>query len=328
MTLEYKYILKRLCSPTDELYTQALQIYTAETPEEIYTSSNEITHWLGCDTRECGFEMFIFALTLNKEVIGFSQVTYIKSTRIAILDYISLKGSHRLNAVFLVFLSMIRNYFETNNIRVTYFAAEISDKGNGENIDKESAFYKQIMCLEDFGRVNAKYYNFPLGLDNHECDFSSLLYIKTNETIRFISRETFLEIVDSICNDYYIPWYSEFLYGEELTIYKNKIVSLLNSIKESTKKDKLDVLYTQCSVKGKQEYNNTAGAVPVKKPKRYVKVFAVAGCILITAFIITIIYNLIFPLLNIPFSSVSSSIGAVVSCIATVCATLLVNKKS
>ena len=328
MEIENKYILRRMCKSTDELYTRALQIYTAETPQEIYTNTNEISHWLDRGTDDCAFDMYIFTLVLNGDVIGFAQATYLKNTHIAILDYISLKNSHRLNSVFLIFLSMIRNYFEIMNVRVTFYVAEISNKDNGEHIDRESAFYKQIMCLENFGVVKAKYYNFPLGISNHECDFQSLLYIKTNELIKSISRDTFLEIVISICNDYYIKWYSEFLYGDDLTNYKKKITAKLNSIKEATTNDKIDVQYTQCSVKGGILSTCTDGAVPVYKPKKTVKLLIMGISILIIPIIVAGLYNFIFPKFNIPFTSISSFIGATISASVSACLAFYFGRKN
>ena len=44
--LENRYVLKRIVKSTDEYYTEALSIYTKETPVDIYTPSNEITIWL------------------------------------------------------------------------------------------------------------------------------------------------------------------------------------------------------------------------------------------------------------------------------------------
>ena len=160
--------------------------------------------------------MLIFVLYLDDVLIGFSQVTYIQSQQIAILDYISLMQPYRLNSVFLVFLNMIQSHLMSSTFQVTYYIAEISNKGNGMYIDRESAFYKKVICLEGFGKVANIYYNFPLGIDNYESEFESLMYIKTNDHIAFISKETFLTIVHAICYEYYYVWYSDFLTSEEI----------------------------------------------------------------------------------------------------------------
>lgn len=326
---ENKFVLKKLNKSSDEDYIKALRIYMEETPKEIRTNSNEITHWLDKRPADDSFEMMIFVLYLDNVLIGFSQVTYIKSQQIVILDYISLKSPYRVNSVFLVFLSMIQNYLISSGKQITYYIAEIGNKDNGINIDRESAFYKRVICLENYGQVMSKYYNIPLGIDNYESEFEALMYIKTNDNISYISKETFLAIVHAICYEYYYVWYSEFLNDEELQLYKEKLDKCFSDIKKrSSESAHISIEYPQCPLFYHNDTNKTFGAVPARKKKNYTRTPLLIVAVIILPIILALLYSTLLPYLNIQFGSVSTFFsGLIGTCVTSYIAFKFGNKK-
>ena len=317
--LENRYVLKRIVKSTDEYYTEALSIYTKETPVDIYTPSNEITIWLDKKTPCSSFEMLLFCLLLDGVTVGFAQVTYIKRTEISILDYITLKNPYRVNSVFLNFLNMIQNYMDERESRTTYYIAEISNKDNGTNIDKESEFYKRNVCLENYGCVMSQYYNFPLGLDNYESDFESLMYIKTNDSIAHINSETFLDLVNSICYDYYLKWYSEILTSDELETYKAKLENCINKIKRSVEnKREIKIVYSYIPSNNNGVSNKTYGSPPTKKKSSVSKTILLIVSIIAIPIFLTAFFQFIMPLVSLNFEPYNSFIGSVVASIVTV----------
>lgn len=325
---ENRFFLKPITKSTDEDYLRALQIYVEETPKEIRTNTNEISYWLDKKKTTKSFEIMVFVLFLDDILVGFSQVTYIKSQQIVIWDYISLKPPYRKNSVFLIFLSMMQNYLVATNKEVTYYLAEIGNKDNGEHIDRESTFYKRIICLEGYGQVMSKYYNLPLGLDNCESEFESIMYLKTNDNITYISKETFLNIVHAICYEYYFVWYSDFINNDELHLYKEKLDKYYSSIEKYNREaSHISINYTQCPLFFSNTMNKTAGTVPAKKKKRYTQIPFLLLAIVITPIILAVMYNAIFPLLKIDFKNISTFISGIIATLVSYITIKLGSKK-
>lgn len=325
---ENRFFLKPITKSTDEDYLKALQIYIEETPKEIRTNTNEISYWLEKKKTSKSFEIMVFVLFLDDVLIGFSQLTYIKSQQIVIWDYISLKSPYRENSVFLVFLNMMQNYLAATNKEITYYLAEIGNKDNGEHIDRESAFYKRIICLEGYGQVMSNYYNLPLGLDNCESEFESLLYLKTNDNISYINKETFLNIVYAICYEYYYVWYSEFINGDKLSLYKEKLDKCYSSIeKHNCENSRINISYAQCPLFFSNTGNKTSGTIPAKEKKRYAQVPFLFLAVIITPIILAVMYNAIFPLLKIDFNNISTFISGIIASIVSYITIRLGDKK-
>jgi len=325
---ENRYVIKQIEKSNDDGYLEALTIYNEETPPGIYTNSNEITKWLDNPEDGSQFEMIVYALYLDNRVIGFAQITYLSIQKVAILDYITLTKAYRVNSAFLVFLSLMQYHLSLSGRSILYYIAEISNKDGGVNIDRESAFYKRIVCLESFGYVNSKYHNIPLGLANHEDAFESLMYIKTNDNTKYINKETFIDIVSAICYDYYLKWYSKFLEEDELNKYKERLDNCYNSIKQATStKMQLEIVYPLCPLFSEQSNNKTSGPLPAQKKKVITKL---PVAILLSLFIpiaLVLIYSWVLQWLNIQFSTVSTFIGSSISAIVSACVALKVNSK-
>jgi len=243
--LEHKFAIKRIFKETDSGYNQAIRIYNDTTPVEIKTNTNEIVHWLN---KEGCFKIMVFVLYLDEEVIGFSMISYIVAKKIVIIDYLALKSQYRINSVFFSYIGLLQNYLQKSTIDVSYYITEISNKGNGKNIDKESKIFKKLICLEGFGKINSIYHTPPLGLTNHESEFESFLYIKTNDNIKQINRETYLDIVRAIYYDYFYEWYKDFLLeSKDLKEYRQRIDNGFNLVKKNIADNlSCEIIYAEC----------------------------------------------------------------------------------
>lgn len=221
--LGHKFSIRRVQKATDEEYIAALRIYNETTPFEIRTETNEITYWLSQNPDNELFELYMFVLYLDDKMIGLSMTTYIKRTKVVVDEYLAVLEQYRINTIFLIYLSLIQSYYKEHNIEYSYYVTEISNKNSGNDINRESQISLKVLCTDEFGKINAPYYTLPLGLDNHESNFEAILYIKTNDTIKNISKETYLQIVKSIYYDYSYTWYKKFLSTDELQKYHQEV---------------------------------------------------------------------------------------------------------
>ena len=176
--LEYRFAIKHIKKLTDDDYIKALHIYNDTTPYEIRTPSNEITFWLSKQNDTTPFKTYAFVLYLNDEVIGMSMTTYIKRTGVVIDEYLAVKEQYRIQTIFLGFEDLVQGFYKENNIEVSFFLTEISHKGNGNEIDRESRISLKLLCVQEYGKIDALYYALPLGLNNYESNFRAFLYIK------------------------------------------------------------------------------------------------------------------------------------------------------
>jgi len=324
---EHKFAIKRILKETDNGYHQAIRIYNETTPIEIKTSTNKIVHWLNKDGN---FKTMAFALYLDEEVIGFSMICYIVANKIAVIEYLSLKSQYRINSAFFSYIGLLQDYLRESDIEVSYYVTDISNKGEGKNIDKESKLFKKLICLEGFGRINSIYYTPPLGLTNYESEFESFLYIKTSDSIKQINRETYLDIIKAIYYDYYYEWYKDFLLDpKDINEYKLKIDNCFAFVKENIVDNLLcEIIYAECPFfSGTFIDEKTHGPLPIsKKNKSRKMLFLLIPLLLVAPIGIIWIYNFILKLLSIQFDSVSTFIGGYFAAVITALSTYFITK--
>lgn len=326
--LEHKFSIKRVYRTTDDDYIKALRIYGDTTPFEIKTPTNEITYWLGKQNISTPFEIFAFILYLNDEVIGLSMTTYVKRTKIVIDEYLAVYEQYRIQTIFLVYESLVQNFFKENGIEVSYYLTEISYKGSGKEMDRESRISLKILCIEEYGRIEALYYALPLGLDNHESNFTAHIYIKGVEPLQSISPRTYQDIVESMYYDYWYEWYYPVLATSEMDLYKNIIDKNFGQIKKSLANNtsSMQLTHSTCNYLD-GDANLSKGTIPVKKKKKYSIYFAIVPIIIVMPLLIIWGYGEALKLLNLSFSSVSTMVGTIISAVITALVTLFMAKK-
>ena len=327
---EHKFAIKRIAKETDNGYIQALRVYNDIIPVETRTNTNEIVHWLKKDDTNTLFKTMLFILYLDEEVIGFSMMSYIVANKIIVIEYLALKPQYRINSVFLSYIGLLQDYLRECNIEVSYYVTDISNKGAGKNVDKESKLFRKLICLEGFGRINSIYYTPPLGLTNYESEFESFLYIKTNDNIKQISRETYLDIVRAIYYDYYYEWYKDFLLNEEvLNEYKQKIDSCFAFVKKNiTDNLSCEIIYAECPfANGPYTEEKTHGPLPIPKKGKSKKIlFILIPLLFVVPLVIILPYNFILKALRIPLDLAYSIISGYFTAIVTTLSTYFITK--
>jgi len=258
-----------------------------------------------------------------------AMLSYIPSTRIVIYDYIALKEQYRVNAVLFAYASLIQNYMSLKRYDISYYMVEISDKNDGKSVDKESRLFKKLICLEGFGRIKAKYQTLPLGLDHYESRFNAYIYIKANDTLEIISKETFLRIVHSVYYEYYLSWYLPVLSSDELRRFKENVDRYYNSQKAQVSEEiQFEIEYVNCNLLGNLHIDKSFGYLPNKHKRGIGKYPLIFLLVLLGPPFIIGVYNYILNLLGISISTVNSIVGgAFSSMLSTITALLIVNKK-
>ena len=326
--LENKFSIRRIMKTSDEDYIKALIIYNETTPNDIKTSTNEISSWLNKKNELNPFEMLVFTLYLDNLLIGLAMLSYIKKQRIIEYDYIALIEKYRVNAVFFPYINLLQNYIYSNGFDVAYYVVEISNKNNGNSIDKESVLFKKLICLEGFGMIRAKYCTLPLGLSNYESSFDAYIYIKANDDLNQISKDTFLSIVHAIYYEYYLTWYSAILSPNDLTEYKQKIDTCYNSItKQASSELSFEIVHNECTILENIKSEKTFGYLPSQQRQNFHTYPIILIVLLISPIIVIWGYNFILQRLNIPLSSVNSMIGGVFGAVLSSITALLIAKR-
>ena len=169
----------------------------------------------------------------------------------------------------------------------------------------------------------------PLGLDNHESNFEAILYIKTNDTIKNISKETYLQIVKSIYYDYSYTWYKKFLSTDELQKYHQEVDRNYNLILQKvSQEDIINVVNSNCialnpSIMSEQ----TARTIPITKGKKWKTTILICIVIFVLPLLIILGYSKILDLTGIPTSVTTTVLGSVISVIVTSLTTLYISLK-
>ncbi len=325
------YKIKLVTKADDEDYIKAIKIYNDETPPEIKTSSNQISAWIDRKKDNLDFEFMVFVAYLDDEVIGFAEIAYFSKNSFVLIDYLTLKKNFRVNAVFFPVLSLIQIFMQNRNSNVNYWITEINNKDDGKNIDRESAFFKKLICVENFGFINTEYYHPYLGEDNFESSFVSKLYLKTNDKITNLSKETVLLIIKSIYYSYYLEWYRPFMTTDGVNNYKLNLDVNFEKIK-SNMLDQINISIEcrDCLLPETINSQSTSGTVPAKKTKPKLLYYLIVGMIiLICPLLITILYNQVLSTfgLGVNTTSLASGIGTMLSALIAAATVYFVNTK-
>ena len=328
--LVYKLKIKRIEKSSDPDYINALKIYNETTPYEIKTNTNEITKWLDSKNPTVPFEPMFFALYFTENLVGFAMMTYIRTQRIVILEYISIIAQYRVNTIFLSFISLLESYLNVNQYDISFFVNEISNRKDGKEIDKESQIFSKALCIEGYGKINAPYCTPPLGLNNYESSFDAYLFIKTAGDIHSLEKQTYLDIVKSIYFEYFSNWYAFVLLPNELAEYNELLFKcfdyLSNKITEFTS---ISVIYSECPIlKNNSQTLKTSGLPLLVKKKTKLLTYVVLGAILVLCPIAVVwLYNYILSILGFSMGIAGEIIGNCVGSILTACVTLYIAKK-
>lgn len=328
-SLKYTFSIKRVKKTNDIDYINAIKIYNENIPFDIRTDSNEITSWLNEDLNKSPFVPYCFILYFNNEVVGFAMETYIKRTKIMVGEYITLQNEFHSETVLFTFLDLMHNYYRINNIDISYFVDEISNKNSGNSVDKESKLFKKMLCVQGFGEIDAPYTTLPLGLNNFESSFDAKIFIKSNDELKLISKETYLSIVESIYYDYFIVWYKDMFTEREKTKYKQKVDCFFKSISDDLiKESELEIKFVDCPVLKESQDSYKTINIPNRKQSNILKWLFIILVLIVLPPIIALIYTSILNFLHIETNTVSSLLGESLSGLLTFISAYVIYKKA
>jgi len=328
--LDYRFSIRRLDRSTDSDYAAALKIYNETTPYEIKTHTNEITFWLDRKNDTDPFESMFFALYYSEKLAGFAMMTYIRSQRIVILEYIALETQYRVNTVFFTYINLLESFLHINQYDVAFILNEVSNRRNGSDIDKESQIFSKLLCIEGFGKIDAPYVTPPLGTNNFESSFDAFLFAKSSGDVHALERQTYLEIVRAIYFDYFWVWYEHVLPASQVNTYNEILHKSFDEVsRKLSTNGTIPVQYVECPILLNNTCNiKTTGLPPatLKKPKILLYI-ALTVFIVICPLAVAWGYNYVLNLLGVPISSVNTILGSCLGACLTAGTTLWVAKK-
>lgn len=328
--MQYRFELKKFDATTTTLrndFAKALKIYIDQTPPDIKTNSNELLSWLD-RPYETHFEVLVFILYCDGEVVGLAMMTYHKHVQAMAYEYIAIEDTYSSFASYFSYLDLLNSYTIENGYDVLYWIVEINNRNGGKDIDKESILFKKLLCLNQFGKVDAYHQTFPLGLDK-DSSFEAVLYIKSNDRIKQISKEKYLKIIESI-KEYYAIWYKRYMPSEEYTQYIQILREIFEKIKSNQASGEcVPISYIDCPLLSPGENTHTivAPQTNVAKKKKWLIPVAIIAIIIIAS-VMAAVCLMIFTKLGIDLSSISIIIASVASALITAFFSWFIGKKS
>lgn len=128
--MQHQFGLKRFDASTPYLkddFAKALKIYIDQTPADIKTNSNELSNWL-MRPDETHFEVLVFILYCDSEVVGLAMMTYHKQVRVMAYEYIAIENQYSSFASYFSYLDLLNSYSIENGYDVLYWIVEINNR--------------------------------------------------------------------------------------------------------------------------------------------------------------------------------------------------------
>ena len=293
-------------------FTNALIIYNSETPASIKTSTSELVSWIE-KPGHGPFQVLPFILYCEHTVAGFAMLTLHKQVKVISYEYIAIKNTFSSFASYFSYMDLINRYVVETGIDVQYWITEINNKNKGKDVDKESTLFKKLLCMNQFGKLDAYYKTFPLGA-NEDTTFDAVLYLKTNDRIHQISVDTYLQIVASIKN-YYDSWYHYFMTSDEYNKYESSTQQIQEQIKNKVSNlREVPVSYIDCPLLTPEEKIHTElmPKVESQRPRWWHFLLALIGIIVISV-VVTVAFIIIFQIIGHELSNVSIILASITS---------------
>lgn len=300
--MNYNYEIKKLNNSRSKYFYEAMKVYCENTPDDIYTNQNEMTEFLNNYNFIDSHKHYYFAFLINGIVMGFSDIVYIQSLPMLLIDYFTIDRSYKNNCVFYTFLNMLFSYFSENNLPFKYVVTEVSNRNKGKEIDVDSYYFKVLSQAENFREIKAVYKHPPLG-DNLESNIECTLLIKANDSKKSIKKETYLKIIKEIY-EHYKQWYKHSkLPGEFLIKYTAKLNTYFNEIKISLIKEEsvplltYDTLCCQYYKKNNCAYYSS-GTIPINKNsfiKKLLQTILYLFIVIVLSIGVQLLISIIFP---------------------------------
>lgn len=209
-------------------FNSALNIYLDEIAFELKTSSQEIIYWINNYSKKFNDELLIFGFYENDTLIGFSQCVYFLDKQFIVIDYFIIASQYRGNHSFQMIVALLKKFFREYNYDYNFIVTEV---------ESDNKILLRLLKQNGFGEIQSKYFQPNLGINNFDSLLEAKLLYYPAEEDKTIKKESYKKIIETIYNDHYIRWYSEFLTSKEMGIYKDNIKELKNKIYNDLKDD-------------------------------------------------------------------------------------------
>lgn len=230
------YELWSFTSSSDRDYADAIAMYSRNIPDHLRTDTNEIAYWVDNQKSYGENKLLFLGFYSLKKLVGFSEMVYIKSSKIMVIDYFVISPEYRKDNVYDEFLSHIDRYIYKSGLDVRYVVAEIG---------RDRDFYKpkggktlvRRLKMSGFKVAKASYFQPQLGEKNEESEIEAVLmiypYASTDDEgeQKGIKKSTYLKIVNSIYFEHYLRWYSPHL--SNIQLYEEKLRNTYNKLDNS-----------------------------------------------------------------------------------------------
>ena len=279
---EVRYSLQRIRSARQDgaLLGRALAIYEANTPRLEATASNEMLWWVDRYNREYSDELFIFALMINGEVVGFSECLHFYEEEFVILDYMTIAESKKSVASFFQFFELIKTYFDTIELRYRFIVAELVREHDGA-LTASSEFWKAMMALERFRLADADFVQLQLGRTRFETKLPARLLFSSDADITSLTRQTYLMVVRTVIMRHYTRWYRPFFSDAEADSYALAAGAAVDSIERALGTRQ------RIELSGEAQFVLPAGTVPVTTEEGRLTAYAWGGGTMLGAALVT-----------------------------------------
>jgi len=230
---ELNYFLRRLESSQQEgdVLARALAIYHADTPHLEATATNDFLYWIDRYNDKFDDKLFVFALQVNGNVVGFAECVHFTDQNFIVIDYMTVDDRHKTVAVFLQFYELIREYFRQKAIFYDLVVAEIL-LDNEHKYTESSDFWRAVMAFERFRVVEADFFQPQLGRTKYETALPARLLVSLNDASSF-DRQTYMMIVETLLLRHYVRWYEPFFSDAEFRAYQEKAAASVATIRAS-----------------------------------------------------------------------------------------------
>lgn len=222
------YTIKLFENSESKDFNSALNIYLDEIAFELKTSSQEIIYWINNYSKKFNDELLIFGFYENDSLIGFSQCVYFLNKQFIVIDYFIIASQYRGNHSFQMIVALLKKFFREYNYDYNFIVTEV---------ESDNKILLRLLKQNGFGEIQSKYFQPNLGINNFDSLLEAKLLYYPAEEDKTIKKESYTNIIETIYNDHYIRWYSEFLTTKEIGIYKDNIEKLKNKIYDDLKDD-------------------------------------------------------------------------------------------
>jgi hypothetical protein len=212
-------------------FIKAIDIYERNIEPSLRTDSNEIAYWIERNKERESGVLYSVGFICNNVIIGYAQFIHFVKERIIFFDYLVLDEHERGQNRYAEFIEQLRYFIDEKGLYHDYILAEVGNMTSSEDPSEEAKDLIRLFKWSNFQVACFKYYQPPLGIDNHESDMPATLLISTKEKTDSIKVKTLLKFIKVIYFDHYIKWYS--IYPDTIGKYKQIITKKYEKIEKS-----------------------------------------------------------------------------------------------